>query len=415
MLRLNAMRRLYPIFGIRGPVERTSTSGQATRRNGFASIAQMTGRRTFIKQLGLLSALPAATRHVLASPARQTQTDPWPSLMADLPAILKSHHVPGLAMAVVVDGKLRHSIGVGVKRAGNGDPVTDRTVFEVASLSKPPFAWLVHSLAADGTLAMDARLGAFFREPDFVSDARVDTITPAMVLTHRTGLLNWRPAREPQRFQFTPGEGFSYSGEAYVRLQRFVEQRTNASLDTLAARRLFAPWDMPDSSYIWRPEFEQVAAEGHDANGGVRRTRLWQYNPSSPEALKRAGGPDIPLFAVPNAAASLYASARDYGRFLERLLASPLLPAMVTPAVRVTADIDWGSGWALSRVNGVDTFWHWGNNDVYRSFVVGARDRRWATVILTNSAHGLKASRDIVSRLLGADHPAFRWPMVLPQ
>jgi hypothetical protein len=80
---------------------------------------------------------------------------------------------------------------------------------------------------------------------------------------------------------------------------------------------------------------------------------------------------------------------------------------------KVNDELSWGLGWGLARVDGEDTFWHWGNNGPYQAFIVGSRRRRWATVIFTNSANGLKLCREVVTRLLRVEHPAFRWSSVL--
>lgn len=381
------------------------------------------GRRRFLEQMTSLVVAPAMMRAQRGGGLR-----PSPALTAiekDIPAVMERFSVPGLALAVIENGRLVPARGFGVRKAGAPEPVSADTVFEAASLGKPPFAYAALKLAELKQIDLDAGLGAFFREPDFRNDATVDAITPRRVLSHQTGLLNWRPAREPQRFQFAPGAGFSYSGEAYVRLQRYVEKAAGASLADLSSARLFDPWGMTNSSYIWREAFARTAAEGHNRGGEVVRTRLWGYSASAPQARRSPPGVDIPLFAVPNAAASLYTTANDYARFLEGLLAPPAadashvtratLDAMFSPAVKVNDELSWGLGWGLARVRGDDTFWHWGNNEVYQGFVVGSRARRWGAAIFTNSANGLRACREIVTRLLGEEHPAFRWETVLPR
>ena len=88
---------------------------------------------------------------------------------------------------------------------------------------------------------------------------------------------------------------------------------------------------------------------------------------------------------------------------------------MFAPVSHPTGDLSWGLGWGLATVDSADTFWQWGNNGVYRGFAIGSRARRWAAVILTNSANGLQFSREVVTRLLGVEHPAFRWNMVIPR
>jgi CubicO group peptidase (beta-lactamase class C family) len=375
----------------------------------------------FLQQLATLALVPPgfAQRNTEGGPSKAVA-----SLESDLPSLLRQFGVPGLAFALVENGALARARGFGVKKAGAPGPVTGDTIFEAASLSKPPFAHLTLKLAELGLIDLDSPIGSCFRQPDFVNDSTVDAITSRIVLSHRTGLSNWRSAQEPMKFLFWPGRQFGYSGEAYVRLQRCIEKLTGSSLTSLSEQHVFTPARMAHSSYVWRPEYAALAAEGHDPNGAVIRTRLWGFDPSGPAAMKLPPGVEgPPLFAIPNAAASLYTSASDYGRFLTTLLAPPAadavhlsarsLDAMFATAARVNDDLAWGLGWGLARVAGDDTFWHWGNNGVYQSFVVGSRKRRWGVVIFTNSANGLKLCREVVTRLLGTDHPAFQWSLVL--
>ncbi len=62
-------------------------------------------------------------------------------LEARLPTLMKEANVPGLSVALLRDGELVWQRGFGLKNAQTGDPVTDATVFEAASLSKPVFAY----------------------------------------------------------------------------------------------------------------------------------------------------------------------------------------------------------------------------------------------------------------------------------
>src|SRR5439155_26425975 len=57
-----------------------------------------------------------------------------------LPRLMKDGYVPGLSIAVIRNGKLAWIHGFGVKNAETKEPVTEDTVFEAASLSKPVFA-----------------------------------------------------------------------------------------------------------------------------------------------------------------------------------------------------------------------------------------------------------------------------------
>ena len=381
-----------------------------------------TSRRAFLHTVAA-SAIAPAIVPLYRLDRRKTPAQRAAAVKRDLPALLEQFNVPGASIAIVDNGALDNVMAAGVRKAGETAVVSTDTIFEAASLSKGPFAYLVLKLAELGRIDLDTPIGEYFRQPDLTAEPRVDRITPRLVLSHQTGLPNWRPPREPMTLLFDPGTRFGYSGEAYVRLQRYVERTMAAPLTALSSDREFVPMQMAQSSYIWRDDFVGRTAEGHDASSNPVRTRLWGFRPSPTAGPTDAEVP--PMLAVPNAAASLCSTAVDYSHFLLRLVAPPAadqfhlgrasLDAMFTPLSHPNGDLSWGLGWGLATVDGADTFWQWGNNGVYRGFAIGSRARRWGAVILTNSANGLNLCREVVTRLLGVEHPAFRWNMVIPR
>jgi len=86
------------------------------------------------------------------------------------------------------------------------------TVFEAASTSKPVFAYAVMKLCERGLMDLGAPLTLYTAERFVPNDPRLDLITARRVLSHTTGLPNWRSADDPLVISFTPGERWSYSG-----------------------------------------------------------------------------------------------------------------------------------------------------------------------------------------------------------
>ena len=118
--------------------------------------------------------------------------------------------VPGCSVALLQGGQVTHSA---VSGAAGAAPVTEGTLFECASLTKPLFAVLALQLADEGLLALDesvpARLGGepWSQDPDFAK------ITPRHILSHSSGLPDWHS--RPMPMLFAPGTAYSYSGQGY--------------------------------------------------------------------------------------------------------------------------------------------------------------------------------------------------------
>jgi CubicO group peptidase (beta-lactamase class C family) len=175
----------------------------------------------------------------------------------DFDHLLQSRGVPGAAFAIVRDGEVVQSGGIGVRDTSTGEPVDERTVFEAASLSKPVFAFAVLQLVDAKILSLDTPLARY--APGFVKgDQRAGSITVRDVLSHSSGLPNWRGWITPLKTSFEPGSQFSYSGEGFIWLQRAVTAATGEDFNTVMARLVFEPLGMRDSSFVWARGFHRT-------------------------------------------------------------------------------------------------------------------------------------------------------------
>lgn len=328
-------------------------------------------------------------------------------LEGSIPRLLADGDVPGLSIALVRDGKLVWHHGFGVRNAVTKEPVTDDTVFEAASLSKPVFAYAVLKLVDNGKLDLDTPLNKYLPgNYDVGTDARINQITARRVLSHTTGFPNWRPQRDSPdlKIHFTPGERFSYSGEGFVYLARVVEHLTGEKFNAFMKRMVFEPLKMTSSSYVWQDRYEALKVFKHNA------------------VNEPTGQGKVP---AANAAASLQTTASDYGRFVAAILKGEGLKKetarlMLTPQIRVgentntiarpagnpNAYVSWGLGWGLQITDEGTSFWHWGDNGDCKAYVVAFDRQKTGVVVFTNSANGLSIVREIIDEAVGGFHPA---------
>ena len=148
------------------------------------SIHRAMTRRAWLGTSGAL--LLGAGADVRSAAAQERRVDGDGGSQADdVARWMRLASVPGLSLAMVADGAVE-TRGYGVRRAGTADAVTADTVFEAASLTKPVFAYLVHTLAGEGVIDLGRPLGEYLPLPN-EDDARARTITARHVLSHSGG------------------------------------------------------------------------------------------------------------------------------------------------------------------------------------------------------------------------------------
>lgn len=330
------------------------------------------------------------------------------SLESSILRLMREGDVPGLSIVLISNGRISWHRGFGVKNADTKAPISDNTVFEAASLSKPVFAYAVLKLVDSGKLELDKPLIDYLPEP-YLADERVRLITARMALDHTTGFQNEVLPGRPLKIYFTPGEKFSYSGEGFLYLQKVVERITSERLDVFMARTVFEPLQMTDSSFVWQDRYEALKANGHKASGAVGQMRK-------------------PV--LPRSASGLHTTALDYAKFVIAVmngtgLRKDTMNQMVTAQVRVDETCSnciersfgrpskallWGLGWGLERTAAGDAIWHWGDNSSeFHNFVIAYPKQKTGVVILSNSGNGFSIIPELVSQITGHSHPAFAW------
>jgi CubicO group peptidase (beta-lactamase class C family) len=309
-------------------------------------------------------------------------------------SLMAKAEIPGLSIATVESGKLAWHEAFGVKHAGTGEPVTETTVFEAASLSKPVFAYAVLRLVDRGEWDLDEPLWSTLQYDRVAHDERAQLITTRMVLSHMTGLPNW--GGTPLELVRDPGTQWGYSGEGFGFLAQAIEQQTGLGANELVRREVFEPLSMSQSSYVWIEAYDEQAATGH----GLIGTPLPKGRPRQAHA-----------------AATLHTTAVDYARFLVAMMTGEGLEpatyeAMLTPQSQVSnrdslvPHVYWGLGCGLQETERGMALWHWGDNMDFRAYVIGYPAEDAGLVYFTNSENGLSIAEDLVSFFFEDTHYA---------
>lgn len=310
--------------------------------------------------------------------------------------------IPGLSLVVVQGDEVTYAQGYGFADLEEAVPMTACTPVGPGSTLKSLTALAVMQLVEAGDLDLDAPVARYL--PWFAVDGRPDDrITVRHALTMTSGLQDWMDtamdasdvaasgevgtphtvdaleARVGKMNSLVPsaapGEAWAYSSTGYTVAGLLIETITGTTYESYMQERVFGPLGMSDTTF-------GPAAPG-TAQGYLR----------SEDGLR----PEGPLQAAGYRPAGLdvFTSACDFGNYLaallrggsrdgERIVGSPSIEAMWTPAAAIRDGIDYGMGWYVQDWNGVKVVDHGGHAMVSGSAMFVAPEERVAVAVFAN-------------------------------
>lgn len=335
--------------------------------------------------------------------------------------------VTGLGLAVLHNGKIVYLKAHGVRDRKDGAQLTERSSLYGASFAKAVFAAVVMQLVEEGALDLDQPVERYLGRPlgefpdyrDLRGDARTQRFTLRMLLSHTSGLPNWRWLMPEKKLaiHFEPGSRYSYSGEGISIAQLVVEKVTGKNAATLMQERIFGPLSMPRTSMVWRSAFESDLAVGHDEQEKPLGHRKW---------------------TKAQAAGSMDTCLEDYAKFIEALLQDRVmkkesLAEMTRPQVGIfskaqfptlsaeTTDenravgLAYGLGWGvLQRTSHGPAFFKEGHDDGWEHYSICYPASKSAVIIMTNSSNGESIFKKLLELATGDQSLPWRWEGYTP-
>lgn len=304
-----------------------------------------------------------------------------PPVDAFLKAELVRQRIPGMAVAVVRNGKTVLADGYGLANVARSVPVTRDTVIQIGSITKSFTASGIMVLVQQGKLAVDDPISRYLPEtaPGWKG------ITIRHLLTHTSGISqDWSQVPEEQRRQadspeavvrclsqvpldFPPGERHSYCNAGYAALGRTIEVVSGKPLELFLDEEIFRPLQMHGTAKT----FTDV---------GILSTGYYQEGAVLKEAVsRRAWGNGFFVSTVMDLA------KWDAALYTDQPLKQSTLAQMWTPAkLNDGSTIDYGFGWVVEGDRGHRVIWHNGGGGGCSTVIKRLPENRLTVIVLTN-------------------------------
>jgi CubicO group peptidase (beta-lactamase class C family) len=340
--------------------------------------------------------------------------------------VMRGAQVPGLALALLNNGKVVYLKAYGYKNLSPREPLTTHSVMVAASLTKVAFAYLVMTLVDSHVIDLDRPVYEYLQRPlseypawrEIANDPRSKLITTRTLLSHTAGFNNARYFDDDHRLviHFQPGTRYSYGSEGYNLLQLVVESRTGLSTEQLMQERVFRPLGMTRTSMVWQDSFATDHANGYDEYGrslGIQRRKTAQ------------------------AAGSMQTAITDYATLIQAVLTGRGLSKathaeMLSPQIAINSQVEfppllpdttdqyksiqlsYGLGVGLYHTPYGWAFFKEGHDEGWRTYVVCHEDQGTCMVILTNSSNGEGVYSALLKELLGDTWNPIDWEVLKP-
>ncbi|MBB1088216.1 beta-lactamase family protein [Lysobacter sp. SG-8] len=322
-------------------------------------------------------------------------------------ALVADRQVPGMAMAIVHDGRILSAKGYGVTDMQAPRPVDSHTVFRLASLSKGFASAMTGLLIDEGALRWDSKVTQYLPSFRLNDPGAAQQVTVADLLSHRLGLPSNAYDRDLERYvdyrtlagklaeprlRCEPGTCYAYQNVAFSLVGDVVFAATGDFYSQEVRKRLFQPLGMNDASL----GLEAIESSPSWARPHIRTRGGWA-----------SVSPKPTYYQLPPAA-GVNASASDMAQWLlaqtghrPDVLSAPLLATMHAPVVDTPGRM--GSPWRRERIGyagyalgwrvydyaGHRMAYHGGVVQGYRGMIAVIPDRDIGVVVLWNSNSGL--------------------------
>lgn len=340
---------------------------------------------------------------------------------AELDRILESRwatsRVPGMTAAVADKTGVVYTKALGVTSLATGRAMTDRSLFCVASLSKPFVAVAVLQLVERGLADLDAPVQDYL--PYFRACGRgAERMTIRHLLQHTSGFSHGRLFRGDakgddesleravrrlrfRRVRSAPGTTYSYSNLGFMVAGDLISKVSGEPFEAYIEEHILRPLGMSDSTYAPGNAPPELVTSGHMRTGfAFGKPRALRSRP-----LRRAFAP----------VGGLYTNVTDLGKWAgahlqggefrgARILARESFQRLAEEPLALPNGSSIGLGWFLRAIDGRRAFGYVGTTLGYKAHILIDPGHGAAAILLCNAL--LEPTRELFDSVTAA---ALHW------
>ena len=308
---------------------------------------------------------------------------------------------PGVAVAIVKDGKIVFEKGYGMADLENDVPITPQTVFHVASVSKQFTAFSIYLLENEGKISFEDDIRKYIPElPDYGTPIKIKHL-----LAHTSGLRDqwsiltlagWRfddvitteqilkLVSNQKNLNFEPGGQYNYCNTGYTLLAEIVHRVTGLSFSDFTKKNIFEPLGMSSTQFY--EDFQKIVKRR--ANSYEKTDNVYYH--------KRLNYSNV-------GATSLMTTVEDLSKWVlnfenpkvgnARLIQSFNEPSYLNNGKKAVSNIIDGDtlyhakGQLIRDYRGVRIFKHGGHDAGFRAFLGRFPEKHFAIITLSNDEH----------------------------
>jgi CubicO group peptidase (beta-lactamase class C family) len=299
-----------------------------------------------------------------------------------LRAEMANQRIPGIAVAVLRDGKPTSVRTLGLANIELNAPVTRDTVFKIGSVSKQFIATGIMLLVRDGKVRLDDPVNTYLDDAPPVWSG----ITLRHLLTHTSGLVRESPGFDGLKvqsdaevirkaydvpLQSAPGQKWSYCNLGYFILAEVIHKASGRPWPEFMTERVFKPLGMTATRAT-----DTLDIVPNRANGYLFRDNV-QHNVGPLLALRPSGAFLSTITDLMKHEAALHDGT---------LLSKDEQAQMLTPMLLADgSNTQYGFGWIVNDLKGHRRVRHGGSLPGFRAEYSRYDDDSLAVIVLVNA------------------------------